>query len=117
MLVFQATLGPVTWIVLMQIVSSELMNIPVATHWILNLLISQFFPILADPKNLGQANSFLISAGITFVFFLINIFVIKETKGMAKEQAIEVYLKARCGKKYKRQDPILETPANKPLTE
>lgn len=36
MLVFQATLGPVTWIVLLQIVSSELMNIPVATHWILN---------------------------------------------------------------------------------
>jgi hypothetical protein len=112
MLVFQSRLGPITWIILLQIVSSELINIPVATHWVLNLLISQFFPILSKPAWLGEPTMFYLSAGITAVFCGCNFWLIKETKGLAKEKAIEKYVNLQVQKTIERDgevDPLLIT--------
>ena len=118
MLVFQSTLGPITWIILLQIVSSELINIPVATHWVLNLLISQFFPILSKPEWLGESTMFYLSAGITALFCVCNFWLIKETKGLTKEKAIEKYVNLQVQKTIEHDevmDPLMiaeELPKN-----
>jgi hypothetical protein len=54
MFLFQISLGPLTWVIVNQIVPSELMNLPVATHWIMTLMIGLFFPPMN--KWVGTSN-------------------------------------------------------------
>ena len=73
-----------------QIVSSELMNLPILMNWTLLLFLTLFFPIVS--ASIGTSTCFYILGGITLVFCIISYFLIQETKRLPKQMAIDMYL-------------------------
>ena len=88
--VYALTIGPLCFVIVNHIVPSEVTNIPMATHKMMMLLMALFFPPLF--QRIGVDNVIYIEAVVITVIGVMNIWVIKETKGMTREEAMDKYL-------------------------
>jgi hypothetical protein len=88
--VYSLTIGPLCFVIVNHIVPPEVMNIPMATHKIMMLLMALFFPPMF--LRIGVDNVIYIEAVVITMIGVMNIWVIKETKGMGREEAMSKYL-------------------------
>ena len=83
---FAISQGSVIWVYLSEVfptnVRSKGQSLGSSSHWIMNAVIAQLFPILA--RN-SKAMPFVVFAGLTAVQFFVVMFVYPETKGYTLE--------------------------------
>ena len=84
---FALSQGSVIWVYLSEVfptnVRSKGQSLGSSSHWVMNALIAQTFPILAHNS---KALPFVFFAGMTLVGFLTVLFVYPETKGYSLEE-------------------------------
>lgn len=90
LLTYSMTIGPLTYVIVNHIVPSEVMNIPMATHKTMMLLMAMFFPPLF--QKIGVDNVIYIEAVVITVIAVMNIWVIQETRGLTRDEAMRKYL-------------------------
>jgi hypothetical protein len=88
--VYALTIGPLCYVIVNLIVPLEVMNIPMATHKVMILLMALFFPPLFH--RIGVDNVIYIEAVVITMIGIMNIWIIKETKGLGREEAMGKYL-------------------------
>ena len=83
---FAISQGAVIWVYISEVfptnVRSKGQSLGCSSHWIMNAIVAQAFPIIA--RN-SKASPFLFFAGITAVQFFVVLFVYPETKGHSLE--------------------------------
>jgi len=91
--IYAATLGPVTWVILSEIFPNRIrgnaMALATLSLWIANFFTTASFPVLKE--HFGLHITFAIHAAICFIYFLFVKFKIPETKGKSLEE-IELQL-------------------------
>jgi sugar porter (SP) family MFS transporter len=85
---FAISLGPICWLIISEIYPVKIrglaMSIATFTNWGSNFIIALTFLILV--KNLGEATTFWLYAGIGFIGLLFCYFYVPETKGHSLEE-------------------------------
>lgn len=104
-IIFNVSLGPITWSVIAEMTHSRLINLPVASHWIFAFFIAQLFPVMIDEKYFGLNGTFYLFAIITLGCGVILCFQLEESKGLSKGEILEVY---KGGEKILNGEEILE---------
>lgn len=86
--IYSATLGPVTWVALSEIFPNRIrgnaMALATLALWIANFFTTALFPVMN--KYFGMPVTFLIHAGICFVYFVFTGRKVPETKGKSLEE-------------------------------
>ncbi|MGI4828134.1 MAG: sugar porter family MFS transporter [Janthinobacterium lividum] len=84
---FALSQGSVIWVYLSEVfpsnVRSKGQSLGSSSHWVMNALIAQTFPILASHS---KSLPFVFFAGMTVVQFFVVLFVYPETKGYSLEE-------------------------------
>lgn len=94
-LTYSFSLGPMTWIIMTETTPGSLVSIPVAAHWVCNLVIAQLFPVLVDAESVGLGMTFGGFAVITFFNMIFFYALVKETIGKSGLEIREMYLGKR----------------------
>jgi len=88
---FAYSLGPVAWILVSEILPLEakgvLMTVPVATNFILNIIINAIYPVMT--QNFGIGKTFMTFGIICALSVIFIIFLVPETKGLSLEKIEE----------------------------
>lgn len=86
--IYAATLGPVTWVLLLEIFPNRLrgnaMSLATLSLWIANFFTTASFPVLKS--QFGLHTTFAIHAGICLLYFVFVKRTIPETKGKSLEE-------------------------------
>ena len=88
---FAYSLGPVAWILVSEIFPLEakgvLMTFPVATNFILNIVINAIYPVMTH--NFGIGKTFMAFGIVCVLSVIFIIFFVPETKGLSLEKIEE----------------------------
>lgn len=82
MMCFGASLGPIVWIYLSEIVPENGVALGAAASWVCTIVISLIFPLLAEHYIWV---CFLFFSGCVALGFFYSIVKVKETKGKNKQ--------------------------------
>lgn len=86
--IYSATLGPVTWVALSEIFPNRIrgnaMAFATLALWIANFFTTALFPVMN--QYFGMPVTFLIHAGICFIYFVFVRRKVPETKGKSLEE-------------------------------
>jgi len=88
---FNFTLSPITWTVVSEMTHSNLMFIPTSSHWIFAFIIAQFFPKVITLEWLQLGGTFFCLGAITLMNFVVGYLIVRETKGLKKEEVYRLY--------------------------
>jgi SP family arabinose:H+ symporter-like MFS transporter len=91
---FAVSLAPVTWVLISEIFPARIrgtaMSIATAMLWVACFSLTFIFPVLFGSQNheglLSPTGNFLLFSGINFLYFLILLKAIPETKGKSLER-------------------------------
>src|SRR5690606_20785419 len=85
---YATTLAPVTWVLISEIFPTKIRGIAVSVStcmlWVACFALAYGFPVLIEWLNAPQ--TFFLFAGVCFVYFLILLRWVPETKGKTLEQ-------------------------------
>ena len=85
---FSVSQGSVIWVYLGEVfptsVRSKGQGVGSASHWFMNALIAQMFPVIVN--KMSTASPFIFFAAMTVVQFIVVLMVYPETKGQTLEQ-------------------------------
>ncbi len=85
---FSVSQGSVIWVYLGEVfptsVRSKGQGVGSASHWFMNALIAQMFPVIVN--KMSTASPFIFFAAMTAVQFIVVLMVYPETKGQTLEQ-------------------------------
>lgn len=88
---FAYSLGPVAWVLVSEIFPLEakgvLMTFPVATNFILNIIINAIYPVMT--QNFGIGKTFAAFGIICVISVIFIMFFVPETKGLSLEKIEE----------------------------
>lgn len=85
---FAASLGPLCWTYMTEVMTEKALSIGVAVNLILTVAASVLAPVLFSSMK-GWV--FIMCAGFTFVTFIFCFFVLKETKGLNARQIQQLF--------------------------
>jgi len=103
--VFELSLGPLTWIYLTEIMTEKGLSIGVAVNLILTVTIALITPTLV---NLFGGYVFIACSGFCLLCALFCIFMVKETKGLSGKQIANLYSSVPIDADLLETDPINE---------
>lgn len=82
MLMFGLTLGPITWLYVPEIIPASVVPYATMDNWIAATIVYTITPIVVDAA--GPAVLFFIFTGLTAIFFVMNLLLMVETKGLTR---------------------------------
>jgi hypothetical protein len=103
--VFELSLGPLTWIYLTEIMTEKGLSIGVAVNLILTVTIALITPTLV---NIFGGFVFIACSGFCLLCALFCIFMVKETKGLSGKQIANLYSSVPIDADLLDTDPINE---------
>jgi MFS family permease len=86
--IFELSLGPLTWIYLTEIMTGKGLSIGVAVNLILTVIAALITPILFANFH-GWV--FIVCAGFCLLCFFFCLFLLKETKDLSEKQIAALY--------------------------
>ena len=91
-IVFTLTVGPVAWLYASETTcDSTALSICLVTFWSTILILSIACPIIMSPNYLGPIPVFFMFSGFSLIGALYSIIVIKESKGLARNDQKLLY--------------------------
>ncbi len=103
--VFELSLGPLTWIYLTEIMTEKGLSIGVAVNLILTVTVALTTPILVKAVH-GYV--FIGLAGFCLLCAFFCVFMVKETKGLSGKQIAKLYSSVPIDADLLETDPINE---------
>ncbi len=103
--VFELSLGPLTWIYLTEIMTEKGLSIGVAVNLILTVAVALTTPILVAAVH-GYV--FIGLAGFCLLCAFFCVFMVKETKGLSGKQIAKLYSSVPIDADLLETDPINE---------
>lgn len=89
--VYGATLGPIVWLYVPEIIPSKIVPLATMTNWFGASICVIFTPIIIKLNDNNPYPVFFFYGGVTFVFFIINFFLMVETKGRTKVEIAKLF--------------------------
>lgn len=86
MFVYGISLGPVVWLYVPEIIPAKIVPFATLMNWFGASICVIFTPIAINDHDGNPYPVFFFFGGITFIFFFINTFLMKETKGLTSLQ-------------------------------
>lgn len=90
MIIYGATIGPTVWMYIPEIIPGQVVHIAATINMISSTGCLMLSPVISDGS--GTDASYFTFGGITLMITLINMFGMKESKGLDREQIQKVYL-------------------------
>ena len=84
--VYSWSLASLSWIFITDLLPDIGIGCANFLIWLMQLLITFIFPLIANPDALDLYGAFFIFAGIIFVAFFFFLFYVPETKGKTKSE-------------------------------
>jgi len=100
---FAASLGPLCWTYMTEVMTEKALSIGVAVNLILTVTASLVAPILFDSMG-GWV--FVMCAGFAFITFIFCIFILKETKGLSEKQIQQLFSSVPVDEDYADTSPL-----------
>jgi hypothetical protein len=93
MIVYGVSLGPVVWLYVPEIIPAKIVPFATMMNWTGASLVVIFTPILTQLNDNNPYPVFFFYGGITLVFFVINCFLMVETKGKSTREVAQLFHK------------------------
>jgi MFS transporter, SP family, arabinose:H+ symporter len=91
--VFGSSIGPIVWLYVPEIIPSKIVPFATMTNWLGASICVIFTPIVIKLNNNNPYPVFFFFGAITFIFFIMNVFLMVETKGRTKAEVAKIFNK------------------------
>ncbi|CAM5999325.1 unnamed protein product [Sphagnum balticum] len=91
MLIFGLTLGPITWLYVPEVIPADIVPFATVNNWVAATIVYTMTPIVVGEFNDNPDVLFFIFTAITTLFFIMNLFLMEETRGLTREQIARKY--------------------------
>ena len=82
--VFGSSIGPIVWLYVPEIIPSKIVPFATMTNWLGASICVIFTPIVIKLNDGNPYPVFLFFGAVTLIFFVMNVFLMVETKGRTK---------------------------------
>ena len=93
MMIYGVSIGPSVWMYVPEIIPAKVVPLATMTNWFGCAICVIFTPYAVGANDGNPFPVFFFFGAITILFFIINVFLMVETKGRTTQQIAKIFAK------------------------
>ena len=93
MMIYGVSIGPSVWMYVPEIIPAKVVPLATMTNWFGCAICVIFTPYAVRANDNNPFPVFFFFGAITLLFFIINVFLMVETKGRTTQQIAKIFAK------------------------